>query len=243
VDGKPERDDATDGVEPETPGERTESAPDAAATGREPDRADIPSPGPADPARGRSPESLAETAERSAATGAAGRGGESTIADGKPRPVDPAWVMVQRVAAGIAAAAILVPASIAALLVIALVDGLPWIGAVGITAGILALAVLLLGSAIGLPPLRYRYLRYCVDPGGLTIRSGIWWRSDVRVPRSRVQHTDVTQGPLERANDIATLVVFTAGTEHARVSLDGLPADRAARIRDFLVEPGEGDGV
>jgi membrane protein YdbS with pleckstrin-like domain len=172
-----------------------------------------------------------------------GGGGEPTVADGEPRPVDPAWVTVQRIAAGIAAAAILIPATIAALLVIALVDALPWIGAAGIAAGVLALAAVLLGSAIGLPPLRYRHLRYRVDSGGLTIRSGIWWRSDVRVPRSRVQHTDVTQGPLERAHDIATLVVFTAGTEHARVSLDGLPADRAARIRDFLVESGEGDGV
>lgn len=165
------------------------------------------------------------------------------VADGEPRPVDPAWVTVQRIASGIASAAILAPVTIAAMLVIFLVQGLPWIGAAGIGLGVLVLWAVLLWSALVLPGLRYRHLRYAVDRGGLTIRSGIWWRSDVRVPRTRVQHTDVHQGPLDRAHDVAALVVFTAGTEHARVSLEGLPAERAARIRDFLVEPGADDGV
>ena len=42
------------------------------------------------------------------------------------------------------------------------------------------------------------------------------------VPRSRVQHTDVSQGPLERNHGLGTLVVYTAGTDHAKVELGGL---------------------
>ena len=59
------------------------------------------------------------------------------------------------------------------------------------------------------------------------------------VPRSRVQHTDVAQGPLERRYGLGTLVIYTAGTEHAKVALPGLAYADALRIRDQLL-PREG---
>ena len=60
------------------------------------------------------------------------------------------------------------------------------------------------------------------------------WRSVTHVPRSRVQHTDVSQGPLERRYGLGTLVVYTAGTDHARVSLPGLAWETALALRDEL---------
>jgi membrane protein YdbS with pleckstrin-like domain len=57
-----------------------------------------------------------------------------------------------------------------------------------------------------------------VDARGLEIRRGVFWRSVVNVPRSRVQHTDVSQGPLERSYGLGTLIVYTAGTDHAQVN-------------------------
>jgi len=91
------------------------------------------------------------------------------------------------------------------------------------------------------PGLRYRYASYRVSEQGLEIRSGVMWRSEVSVPRSRVQHTDVTQGPIARSFGLATLVLHTAGTEHAAVSLGGLAERDAQAIRDFLIEMGEHD--
>ena len=44
----------------------------------------------------------------------------------------------------------------------------------------------------------------------------------IHVPRSRVQHTDVSQGPVERRFGLGTLVIYTAGTDYARVDLAGL---------------------
>ena len=58
------------------------------------------------------------------------------------------------------------------------------------------------------------------------------WRKVINVPRSRVQHTDVSQGPLERGHGLGTLVIYTAGTDHARVDLPGLDHATALRIRD-----------
>jgi uncharacterized protein len=55
------------------------------------------------------------------------------------------------------------------------------------------------------------------------------------VPRSRVQHTDVSQGPLERKHGLGRLVIFTAGTQHSRVELPGLAHHTALDIRDRLL--------
>src|ERR1044072_3884217 len=55
------------------------------------------------------------------------------------------------------------------------------------------------------PPIAYRHLRFGVDDTGIAIESGVLWRSRVALPRVRIQHTDVSQGPLERRNNIGTL--------------------------------------
>jgi membrane protein YdbS with pleckstrin-like domain len=93
------------------------------------------------------------------------------------------------------------------------------------------------------PEIAYRHASYKVDDQGIEIRRGVFWRTIVNVPRSRVQHTDVSQGPLERTHELGTLVVYTAGTDHARVDLAGLAHARALRIREHLLPKGEGDAV
>ena len=93
-------------------------------------------------------------------------------------------------------------------------------------------------------PSNGRYTHYRVDPDRIEIRRGVVWRSVMQVPRSRVQHTDVNRGPIDRSYGLATLVIFTAGTEHASVSLSGLAEADAYTIRDHLIaEGGGGDAV
>jgi membrane protein YdbS with pleckstrin-like domain len=58
-----------------------------------------------------------------------------------------------------------------------------------------------------------------------------------------VQHTDVSQGPLERRFGLGTLVIYTAGTAHSRVNLEGLDHEVARRIRAHLLPKDEGDAV
>ena len=72
------------------------------------------------------------------------------------------------------------------------------------------------------PAIDYSHTSYRVDDEGIEIRRGVWWRTVTNVPRSRVQHTDVSQGPFERNHGLGTLVVYTAGTDHAKVELGGL---------------------
>lgn len=110
-------------------------------------------------------------------------------------------------------------------------------------AGSTALAALCLGW----PRLRHRHTSYRADDRGLQIRRGVWWRSHLFVSRSRIQHTDVSQGPLQRRFGIASLTVHTAGTHNAATQLSGLSHQNALAARELLTaENGHGglsDGI
>ena len=93
------------------------------------------------------------------------------------------------------------------------------------------------------PPRAYAHTFYRIDDRGIEIRRGVYWRAVINVPRSRVQHIDVTQGPIDRRFGLGTLVIYTAGTNHAKVELGGLEHDRALRIRAHLLPSGASDAV
>ncbi|RYG88011.1 MAG: hypothetical protein EON59_05715 [Alphaproteobacteria bacterium] len=70
----------------------------------------------------------------------------------------------------------------------------------------------------------------------LHVASGWLARRHTIVPAARVQHIDVTQGPVERIFGIATLVLHTAGTANSEVHLPGITKDTAEQIRDAIRE-------
>jgi uncharacterized protein len=112
-----------------------------------------------------------------------------------------------------------------------------WLGA-----GAIALVVfggLAAASHFG-PAVRYRTTWVRLDADGLEHEHGWLWRHHVSVPRSRIQHTDVTQGPYERRFGLATLVVYTAGTEHASIPIEGLSHETALAVRDALLARRDG---
>ncbi len=84
---------------------------------------------------------------------------------------------------------------------------------------------------------------YRVNDDGLEIRRGVIWRRVISVPRSRIQHTDVAQGPLLRRYGLAQLTVHTAATRTPAVSLWGLAHETATSIREDLRQTGRDDGV
>jgi membrane protein YdbS with pleckstrin-like domain len=93
------------------------------------------------------------------------------------------------------------------------------------------------------PTIEYRHIGYRVDDDGIEIQMGVYWRRVLNVPRARVQHTDVVQGPLERRHGLGRLLIYTAGTEHSRVELPGLEHQTALGIRDRLLPREAADAV
>ncbi len=93
------------------------------------------------------------------------------------------------------------------------------------------------------PAKKFEKTRWRFDEQGLFIYQGIWWKVQYAVPRSRVQHIDVTQGPIQRSFNIAQLILHTAGTINASVSLTGLSHEKAVEIRDELLFQEKHDAV
>ena len=161
-----------------------------------------------------------------------------TIADGVRRQLDPRWVTVQRIHAAIQVAVV----SVVGVITLWITSG-SWLAGL-----LLVLLWMLLSAAVAWqtyrwPPIAYRFASYRVDGDGLEIARGVHWRTITNVPRSRVQHTDVSQGPIERRFGLGTLIVYTAGTEHSRVTLPGLDFTMARRLRTQLLPGGQNDAV
>ena len=89
----------------------------------------------------------------------------------------------------------------------------------------------------------YKHFSYAMNDYGLYINQGVIWQRKIIVPRNRVQHTDVTQGPLERKYDLAELTVHTAGTRNASVKLPGIKHDIAEKLRESLAFEESNDAV
>lgn len=148
--------------------------------------------------------------------------------------VDPRFVPQQRLVGRLGALAVTAASLVALVIVLIAADDLPGWGRPALGVLWLLLMIALAWHAEQWPAKAYAHTRYRLDDDGLLIRRGVYWRSLTHVPRSRVQHTDVSQGPLERHYGLGTLVVYTAGTDHARVSLPGLAHEVAIQLRDDL---------
>lgn len=87
-------------------------------------------------------------------------------------------------------------------------------------------------------PRQVRALSYAERADDLLIRRGIMLRSLVVVPYGRMQYVDVTAGPLARRFRIASVQLHTA-SPGTNATIDGLPPEEAARLRDRLASRGE----
>jgi membrane protein YdbS with pleckstrin-like domain len=70
----------------------------------------------------------------------------------------------------------------------------------------------------------------------LSYRSGFLRRETVTVPFNRIQHSEISQGPVARAFDVCTLKLYTAGNSGANLRVAGMDVERAKRLRERLDE-------
>lgn len=155
------------------------------------------------------------------------------------RAADPRVVAVWRWSAVLAFTPVVIAASIfvisaaAARLPPAPVFAVAWV----------LLVAALVAYAWKYPLARYRHLRYRVDDVGITIRDGVFWRASSALPRVRIQHTDVSQGPLQRRYGVADLKLYTAGSRYTCIVLPGLEHTEALALRNELQRRADEDAV
>ena len=96
---------------------------------------------------------------------------------------------------------------------------------------LLPLLALLIYPALVSPLRHYRSWGYRMDEEELRLAHGVLTQVETLVPLKRVQHLDISQGPLERAFGVCRLVLHTAGTAHSQVVLPGLSRETAEAMR------------
>ena len=145
------------------------------------------------------------------------------------RPIDPAYCSVLRIVVLI----YLLVITVAGLAFVWLTDSV----ALPVVASGLG-AVYLLGLFLLLvwAPRRVKHTQYLLREQDVHVRVGFWWHSTTSAGNNRVQHTEVTQGPLERLYGLSKLVVYTAGGNQSDVKIPGLPTATAHRLKNYLTE-------
>lgn len=92
-----------------------------------------------------------------------------------------------------------------------------------------AVLVLQLVGLLALPRVSYRRWRYEVTTTDVLIRSGLIVVKTSVIPMVRVQHVETQQGPVLKANGLASVTVTTAGSSF---EIPGLAVDEAEALRD-----------
>lgn len=70
----------------------------------------------------------------------------------------------------------------------------------------------------------------------IAYRSGLYWKKTVLLPFNRIQHAEVSSGPLQRKYGLASLKFFTAGGGSVDLKVDGLTRERAEDIRSCIMD-------
>lgn len=113
-----------------------------------------------------------------------------------------------------------------------LIPNMEWIAPSGIIPGILfAIGII---AAFVFPQLQYKYWKFDIRDSEIYIERGVLTRIKTTAPYSRVQHIDVRQSMMERMTNLASLIIYTAGTRGADLTIPGLPEDYAESLRDEL---------
>ena len=115
--------------------------------------------------------------------------------------------------------------------VLSILDSL-WLGFIYPLGLPVFLAMLTLGTIHSI--LRYRIWRYEVREDSIYLKRGVITRINTVVPFSRLQHVDTQRAALDRLMGLSTVVIYTAGSRGADVSIPGLKPEDAERLQSSL---------
>lgn len=146
---------------------------------------------------------------------------------------DPRNISAERMAGGIFTAIVGVAALVGAVILF-FAYGFGWIFYCSLAAALFCYAILFYFTVFW-PSIEHRHRRWRLTDVGLEVRHGVWWKHMQAIPWARVQHADVSQGPVQRMYGVGTLTLHTAGTSNSSVNLGGLSHEVAIGLRDEII--------
>lgn len=70
----------------------------------------------------------------------------------------------------------------------------------------------------------------------IAYRSGLIWRKTITLAFDRIQHVEISSGPLQRKFGLASLKFYTAGGMHVDMKIDGLTREHAEQLRHSILQ-------
>lgn len=94
---------------------------------------------------------------------------------------------------------------------------------------------------------RYNAWSFELRDDHLYIEHGVFRKVKTMVPFVRIQHVDSQRGVIERSVGLSKIIVYTAGSRGADVTIPGLlpqdAVDMQEKLRDVAIESEDRDGV
>lgn len=81
----------------------------------------------------------------------------------------------------------------------------------------------------------FHSLAFCIREHDVIYRRGWIIKKIIACPFSRIQHCNVSAGPLDRKYGLSSLTLYTAGVEDGGLTIPGLNEGVAQRLRDFII--------
>lgn len=98
-----------------------------------------------------------------------------------------------------------------------------------------ALASVLLLFMFLIIPRKVKHTKYLLRSLDMHLQKGLMWRKTISVGINRIQHMEITQGPIERLLNLSRLAIYTAGGVHSDLSVPGLQTEDAQRLKSQLL--------
>lgn len=81
----------------------------------------------------------------------------------------------------------------------------------------------------------YKLKGYGLRNKDITYHKGVFFQSKTTIPFNRVQHCEITQGPIERMFELKSLVIYTAGGQSSDLNINGLEPHEAEQLKEYIV--------
>jgi membrane protein YdbS with pleckstrin-like domain len=79
-------------------------------------------------------------------------------------------------------------------------------------------------------------IHYAVRDHDLILGSGVFWKKEVIQPLKRIQHVEVTHGPIDKYFGLANIRLFSAGTGLSTFRIPGLDSQIAGQIKQYILD-------
>lgn len=77
---------------------------------------------------------------------------------------------------------------------------------------------------------------YSVREKDVIYKQGLLWKKQTCVSFKRIQHIDISHGPIERHFGLTSIKFFTAGGAMADLKISGLENENAEKLRTYILE-------